>query len=94
MSHTIDHVFDESSQQLRVLLPPLKKLPPSPHIYIKPNFDEILARAIAPHSETEQTDSESLSEPIELKELHHLLLACDQRSISLALQPSTFRQLI
>ncbi|KAF5370995.1 hypothetical protein D9615_010021 [Tricholomella constricta] len=69
--------FDDDSQQLRVFIPPVKKLPPNPHIG---SASEALIRALAPPTETEYTDSEANPEPPEEKSLRHRLLACDQRS--------------
>ena len=69
--------FDDDAQQVRMFIPPVKKLPPNPHI--GPGSDALL-RALAPPSETAGTDSEYTPESPEDKNLRHRLLACDQRS--------------
>ncbi len=69
--------FDDDAQQFRVFIPPVKKLPPNPHIG---RGSDALLRALAPPSETAGTDSEWSPEPPEDKSLRHRLLACDQRS--------------
>ncbi len=67
--------FDDDA---RVFIPPVKRLPPNPHM-VGRGSDAIL-RALAPPSETAGTDSEWSPESLEDKCLRHRLLACDQRS--------------
>ncbi|KAK2464039.1 hypothetical protein APHAL10511_003983 [Amanita phalloides] len=69
--------FANDAQQVRVFIPPVKKLPPNPHIG---HGSAALLRALAPPSETAGTDSEWSHESPEDKSLRHRLLACDQRS--------------
>ena len=69
--------FVDDAQQVRVFIPPVKKLPPNPHIG---RGSDALLRALAPPSETAGTDSEWPPESPEDKSLRHRLLACDQRS--------------
>ncbi|KAJ3501797.1 hypothetical protein NLJ89_g9180 [Agrocybe chaxingu] len=54
-------------------------MPPNPHIRAGP-ADDVLARALAPPSETAETDSELSPEVPALKELQQKFLVCDQRS--------------
>jgi len=67
------------SGQHRVVIPPVKQLPPNPHIH-SGALTAVLSRALGPASETGQTYSEFPPEPKELKRLRHQLLAYDQRS--------------
>ena len=69
--------LSDDAQQVRVFIPPVKKLPPNPHIGCA---SDALLRALAPPSETAGTDSEWSPESSEDKGLRHRLLACDQRS--------------
>ncbi|KAF8972065.1 hypothetical protein BDZ97DRAFT_1783040 [Flammula alnicola] len=69
--------LDEDAQQFRVVIPLVKKLPPNPHIG---DGNNALVRALAPPSDTAQTDSEWSPESRDDKALRHRLLACDQRS--------------
>ncbi|CAA7267647.1 unnamed protein product [Cyclocybe aegerita] len=76
---TMSNIFLHTSSQLRVGLPTVKPLPPNPLIRAEP-ADDALARALAPPSETAQTDSDVSPEVPSQKELRQQLLACDQRS--------------
>ena len=74
--------FDGDAQQVRVFIPPVKKLPPNPHIG---RASDALLRALAPPSETAGTDSEWSPESSEDKGLRHQLLASDLSSRALPL---------
>ncbi|KAF8436284.1 hypothetical protein L210DRAFT_3549265 [Boletus edulis BED1] len=69
--------LDEDSNQLRVFIPLVKKLPPNPHIA---RGTEPLQRALAAPSETTDVDRERFIEPREDKSLRHRLIAYDQMS--------------
>jgi len=67
-------LFDVETQQFQVVIRPVHRLPPNPHI--NPQVFSTVQRALGPPSSVGETSLETK----EQKGFRHRLIACDQRS--------------